>query len=99
MSEMDIKTAISLLSSKIDRLETSVSKDLDKALYILCSVIDQNLWKIDNTEKLYKTSYNSDAHAVWFLAKHGYTEIIEGAWPATKYIEFKFTDKYYSEPL
>ena len=99
MSEIDIKTAISLLSSKIDRLETSVSKDLDKALYLLCSVIDQNFWKIDNTEKLYKTSYNTDAHAVWFLAIHGYTEIIEGAWPATKYIEFKFTDKYYSEPL
>ena len=26
-----------------------------------------------------------------------YTRIIKGAWPATKYIEFKFTDKYYSE--
>lgn len=81
-----------------DRLITSSeSEDLKTALLLLCEVVDQNFWKIDNTEKLYKTSYNADAHAVWFLAKHGYTEIIKGAWPATKYIEFKFTDKYYSE--
>lgn len=80
-----------------DRLITSSeSEDLKTALLLLCDVIDQ-AYGIHNNDIKHKTSYNSDAHAVWFLAMHGYTEIIKGAWPATKYIEFKFTDKYYSE--
>lgn len=82
-----------------DRLITSSeSEDLKTALLLLCDVIDQIYGVfVDEKRPVYKTSYNSDAHAVWFLAIHGYTEIIKGAWPATKFIEFKFTDKYYSE--
>ena len=80
-----------------DRLITSWgSEDLKTALLLLCGVIGQ-VYGINNHNVKHKTLYNSDAHAVWFLAIHGYTEIIKGAWPATKFIEFKFTDKYYSE--
>jgi len=82
-----------------DRLITSWgSEDLKTALLLLCGVIDQfHGVFVDDKRPVYKTQYNADAHAVWFLAIHGYTEIIKGAWPATKFIEFKFTDKYYSE--
>ena len=42
---------------------------------------------------VYRTSYNADAVAVKFLAGCGYVEILEGKY-LSKYISFKFTDKF-----
>jgi len=68
--------------------------ELEETCNSLCGVLDQSYagFSEDDTG-IYRTQYNYDAAAVDLLEKHGYVEILEGEWPQTKHLTFKFTDK------
>jgi len=69
-------------------------KQISDLCNALCGVLYQSyscMSEEDNGE--YRTTYNYDAIAVDLLEKHGYVEIIDGKWPRTKYLTFKFTEK------
>lgn len=68
---------------------------LDKACQKLCGVLDQlHSGYAEEDTGVYRTSYNFDADAVWFLKEHGYVTVSDGEWPRTKYLSFSFTDKF-----
>lgn len=69
-------------------------KDREDLCNALCGVLDQSYSCMSEEDKgEYRTTYNYDAIAVDLLEKHGYVEIIDGKWPQTKYLTFKFTKK------
>lgn len=70
-------------------------KEFDNACRKLCGVLYQlHTGYAEEDTGVYRTSYNYDADAVWFLSKHGYVMVSDGEWPRTKYLSFSFTDKF-----
>lgn len=67
----------------------------NEACQHLCNVLYQlHAGYAEEDSGIYRTSYNSDAVAVKFLNHYGYAEITDKDHPLTKYISFKFTDKF-----
>ena len=69
-------------------------KEREEFCNALCGVLDQSYaGSSEEDTGVYRTQYNYDAVAVDLLQKHGYVEILDGNWPQTKYLTFKFTEK------
>ena len=60
--------------------------------YHLISMLYQLHGYMNDTE-VYKTSYNADAKAVWYLKDLSYVDVIQGTWPNTKFLTYMFTEK------
>ena len=73
-------------------LALAISEDYNELANHLCNVLEQ-LYKgySEEDNNIFRTNYSYDAMAVQFLSDIGYVELIEGEWPKTKYITFKFT--------
>lgn len=68
---------------------------LDQACQKLCGVLYQlYTGYAEEDAGVYRTSFNYDADAVWFLKEHGYVTVSDGEWPRTKYLSFSFMDKF-----
>jgi hypothetical protein len=81
-------------NKELGKALNEIGEEMSDLCNALCGVLDQSysgMSEEDNGE--YRTTYNYDAAAVDLLHKHGYVEILEGTWPQTKYLTFKFTEK------
>jgi len=72
-----------------------MEKEFDQVCKHLCGILYQLYTGFSEENKeILQTIYNYDAQAVWFLKDYDYVIIIKGSWPETKYISFKFTNKF-----
>lgn len=81
-------------NKKIADISVLIESEISDLCNALCGVLDQS-YSCMSEENIdtYRTTYNYDAIAVDLLEKHGYVEIIDGKWPKTKYLTFRFTGK------
>lgn len=88
------KDGLGFLEPNIKEASEHSEKIVSNLCNALCGVLDQSYSCMSEEDKgEYRTTYNYDAIAVDLLEKHGYVEIIDGKWPQTKYLTFKFTKK------
>lgn len=56
----------------------------------LCEILKEYCGVTIDDPEYYETERNSEAQAVMFLEKIGTVEIIEGTWPETRKVKFRF---------
>lgn len=68
--------------------------ELEGVVELLYNLIDQQFrgWAEDENGQ-YRTQYNVEAQVIDYLSKKDLIEIVEGEWPKTKFIIFKFKER------
>lgn len=61
-----------------------------KSNNLLCGILKEYCGGMEDNPEYYETERNSEAEAVMFLKDQGLIEIIEGKFPQTKKIKFRF---------
>lgn len=58
----------------------------------LCDILKEYCGGMEDNPEYYETERTSEAVSVMFLEKQGFVEVIEGRFPETRYIKFRFLE-------